>query len=229
MNTALKEELEKAERKARQRDLQLEEENYIDLETVTKIEEKANKLGYGLYKIHDRHKASFTQVINDNWDIIIRKNYLTNSELSFLISIQSLIEYDVNAIANRETGQFMTVSEIAKYLNRDRAGVSRIIQSLIKKGILFEFVNVDEILEFNRTVSSRALFVNPELFYAGDRNKIDGTLAMLVSKYDKLEKQNILLEWKVWRKPNERFGKLYRRKTYLKLKKQYKNKLIVGV
>ncbi|RKJ17837.1 MarR family transcriptional regulator, partial [Butyricicoccus sp. 1XD8-22] len=119
----------------------------------------------------------------------------TASELTFLISIQSLIEFNVNAIADRETGQFMTISEIARYLNRNRSGVSTIIQSLIKKGILFEFVNVDEILEFNRNVSSRALFVNPELFYAGDRNKIDGTLTMLVSKYDKLEKNNILLEW----------------------------------
>lgn len=220
MSTTLKKKMDEAELKAKQRDEQILEENYIDLEAVNQVEEKANSLGYGLYKKRDKNYANFTQTINDNWDIVVRSNHLTASELTFLISIQSLIEFNVNAIADRETGQFMTISEIARYLNRNRSGVSTIIQSLIKKGILFEFVNVDEILEFNRNVSSRALFVNPELFYAGDRNKIDGTLTMLVSKYDKLEKNNILLEWKVWRKPGASFGKLYRRKTYLKMKKE---------
>lgn len=225
MNKALDKSIKEAEAKARERDAKVQEENFIDLEAVNQVEEKANKLGYGLYKKKEKNHANFTQTINDNWDIIIRKDYLTNSELTFLMSIQSLIEFNVNAIADRETGQFMTISEISRYLNRNRSGVSSIIQSLIQKGILFEFVNVDEILEFNRSVSSRAIFVNPELFYAGDRNKIDGTLTMLVNKYDKLEKNKILLQWKVWRKPGEQFGKLYRRKTYLQFKKQAKSKM----
>lgn len=225
MSKTLDQSLRKAEINAKKRDDKIREEKFIDLEVVNRVEEKANNLGYGLYKKKDKNRANFTQIINDNWDIIIRKNYLTNSELSFLISVQSLVEFNVNAIANRETGQFMTISEIARYLNKDRSGVSTTIQSLIKKGILFEFVNVDEIIEFNRSVTSRAIFMNPELFYAGDRNKIDGTLTMLVNKYDKLEKNKILLRWKVWRRAGEQFGKLYSRKTYLKLKKEAKNKI----
>lgn len=217
----LKEKMQKAEFNAKSRDIEVETNNYIDLEVVDEVEEKANSLGYGLYKKNNKNQASFTQTINDNWDIIIRKNYLTGGELTFLMSITALIEFDVNAIAHRDTGQFMNVSEISRYLGRSRSRVSNVIKSLIEKGIIFEFVNVDEILEFKRNVTSRSLFVNPELIYAGDRNKIDGTLAMLVTKYDKLEKNNILLDWKVWRKPGERFGKLYRRKTYLDYKKKY--------
>ena len=216
----LKEVVKRADKKVRERDRKVEEENYINLELVNEIEEKANKLGYGLYKIKDINHASFTQTINDNWDIIIRNNYLTSSELAFVMSIQSLIEFNSNAIVERETGRFMTVSDIAKYLKRNRSGVSQIIQSLISKGILFEFVNVDEIREFNRSVTARTLFMNPELFYAGDRNRIDSTLSLLVSEYDKLEKNGILLEWKVWKKPNKQYGKLYKRKTYLEEKKR---------
>jgi len=219
MNTSLKKGMEKAESGARVRDKVVEEESLVDLGIVDEMEQRANDIGYGLYKKTNKNQASFTQTINDNWDILIRKGYLTSSELTFLISITALIEINVNAVADRETGQFMTVSEIADYLNRARPNTSKIIQSLIKKGILFEFVNVDEIKEFNRNVTSRSLFINPELIYAGDRNKIDGTLAMLVTKYDKLEKNKLLLDWKVWRKSGERFGRLYRRKTYLKMKR----------
>lgn len=214
--------LSEAESNAKKRDIEVENEKYVDIEVVNEMEERANKLGYGLYKIHNKNQAGFIQTIYENWDIVIRNQYLTNAELAFLISIQPLIEYQVNAIINKETGQFMTVSEIAKYMNKDRTGVSRIIQSLIRKGILFEFVNVEELREFNRNVTSRTLFVNPELFYAGDRNKIDGTLAMLVSQYDKLEKDGLLLSWKVWKKQGHTFGKLYRRKTYLEIKKKSK-------
>lgn len=218
----LKKSIENAEKNARIRDAEIDREKFIDLKTVSEIEEKANKLGYGLYKIKDVNQASFTQIISDNWDIIIRSNYLTTSELSFLISIQSLIQFHTNAIVDKETGEFMTVSEIARYLNRNRSGVSQTIQSLISKGVLFEFVNVDEIKQFNRNVTARTLFMNPELFYAGDRNRIDGTLALLVCEYDKLEKNGIRLEWKVMKKPNEQFGKLYKRKTYLEAKKKRK-------
>ncbi|MEN1969707.1 helix-turn-helix domain-containing protein [Lentibacillus sp. N15] len=220
MNTLLQKRMQQAESNARKRDESIQQETLIDLNVVNQVEEKANSLGYGLYKKKDKNNANFTQTINDNWDIVIRKKYLTASELTFLVSVQSLIEFNVNAISDRNSGQFMTISEIAKYLGKERSGVSKTIQSLIKKGILFEFVNVDEILEHNRNVSTRALFVNPELFYAGDKNKIDGALTMLVSKYDKLEKNNILLDWKVWKKAGETFGKLYQRKTYLKLKKK---------
>lgn len=218
----LKDSLDKAEQNARQRDQKVKDAKEINLESMNEVERRANEQGYTIIKTKAKNQANFIQTIEDNWDIIIQKNYLTNPELVFIISIQSLIEINVNAITDRETGQFMTVSEIAKYLNRTRSNVSRIIQSLLKKGILFEFVDAEEIKEFKRNVTARSIFVNPELFYAGDRNKIDGTLAMLVSKHDKLEKNKILLEWKVWKEKGHEHGRLYRRKTFLNFKNNKK-------
>jgi|SRR5690625_3729123 len=215
---SLKDQLNQAEQRARQRDQKIQQKNHIDLEVVNQVEEKAKDLGYGIYKVRSKNQAAFVQTIEDNWDIIIRKGFLTSGELSFIMSIQSLIEFNVNAIADRETGQFMTISEIARYLNMSRTRISTLVKNLLKKGVLFEFVDVEEIKEFNRNVTARSLFINPELFYAGDRNKIDGTLSMLVSRYDKLEKNNILLDWKVWKESGHSHGRLYRRKTYLNFK-----------
>lgn len=218
----LQESLTRAEVKAREGDLKILEQREgleKNLEIIDEIEKQADELGYVLVKKSSKNHSIFTQNISDNIEIIVRENYLTMNELGFLMSIQPLIEYQINAIMNKETNSFMTVSEIAQYLKRDRTGVSRTISSLLEKGILFEFVNVQEIKKFNRNVSSRTLFVNPELFYSGDRNKIDGTLATLVSEYDQLENNGIKLDWKVWRKSGRSFGRLYSRKRYLEFKR----------
>ncbi|OZU89024.1 hypothetical protein CIL03_08380 [Virgibacillus indicus] len=90
----------------------------------------------------------------------------------------------------------------------------------MKKGMLFEFADIQEIKEFKRNVTQRPLFMNPEIIYAGDRNRINATLARLVMEFDKLERQKVYLEWKLWLKNGSEFGKLYRRKTYLQLKKK---------
>jgi len=218
----LQKSLKQADKNAKGRDLQMVEQQESmekGLEVIDEVEKQAEELGYIIIKKSNKNHSIFTQNISDNIEIIVRENYLTMNELGFLMSIQPLIEYQINAIMNKKTNSFMTVSELAQYLNRDRTGVSRTISSLLEKGILFEFVNVQEIKKFNRNVSSRTLFVNPELFYSGDRNKIDGTLATLVSEYDPLEKNGIKLVWKVWKKQDHSFGRLYSRKTYLEFKR----------
>src|SRR5690625_1389092 len=218
----LQKSLKQADKNAKGRDLQMvEQQESLEkgLEVIDEVEKQAEELGYIIIKKSNKNHSIFTQNISDNIEIIVRENYLRMNELGFLMSIQPLIEYQINAIMNKKTNSFMTVSELAQYLNRDRTGVSRTISSLLEKGILFEFVNVQEIKKFNRNVSSRTLFVNPELFYSGDRNKIDGTLATLVSEYDPLEKNGIKLDWKVWRKRGHSFGRLYSRKTYLEFKR----------
>lgn len=215
----LKESLDRAESNAKIRDEQIEEEKKVNLEEINRMAQKADEQGYTLIKKNNKNQANFTQNITDNLLIIIQNNHLKQNEWEFLITIQPLLEYQINAIMNKENNSFMTITEIAKFVNKSRESVSRTVSSLLKKGILFEFVNVDEIKEFNRSVTSRTLFLNPELFYAGDKNKIDSTLATLVSRYDRLEKNKIKLKWKVWRKKGDTFGKLYHRKTYLEFKK----------
>ncbi|MFS8580971.1 MAG: hypothetical protein LOD88_13225, partial [Novibacillus thermophilus] len=119
---------------------------------------------------------------------------------------------------------FMSVSEIAECLNCTREHVSKIINKLIEKGIVYEFANTDEIREFGRPVTERPLFVNPEIVFCGERNRINPTLARLAMRYDKLEKKGVLLEWKVWLHSGKEYGKLVKRKTFLKYKKEQKSK-----
>lgn len=216
----MKQAMIRADQRARIRDSYLDNHQYIDLTPLKEIEKRAEDQGYMLIKKNDKNHATFTQNISDNIQIIVKHGYLTPHELAFLTSIQPLLEYQINAIMNKDTNKFMTISEIAKYLGRDRSGVSRNVSKLLEKGILFEFVNVQEIKQFKRNVSPRTLFVNPEIFYAGDRNKIDGTLATLVAENDQLEKNGIKLKWKVWRKQGNAFGRLYNRKTYLRFKNE---------
>lgn len=207
--------LETAEKHARLRD----SGNVVDLAAVAMEEQKANEQGYALYKLKDKNKALFVQAIQENLDVLIRKEFLTNAELGFLFSLTPLVQLHSNGITDRGTGQFMTVSEIAKYLNRDRTGISSTIQNLLEKGILFELVDSQEIKEHKRSVTRRPLFMNPEIIYAGDRNRINATLSKLVIEFDKMERKKVLLTWKLWIKNGEEFGRLYNRKSYLEFKK----------
>ena len=214
----LKDNLDSAEKKAKLR----ENKTVVDLVSVANEERKANEQGYGLYKLEQKNKATFVQGIKDNLDVLIRTQYLTNAELGFLFSLSPLVEYHSNAVTDQETGQFMTVSDLATYLNRSRESCSRVLSKLIEKGMIHEFVDAQEIKEFNRNVSRRPLFMNPEIIYAGDRNKVDATLSKLITSFERLERKKILLPWKLWIHHNEEHGKLYRRKTYLEFKKKQK-------
>ena len=212
----LKDNLDSAEKKAKLR----ENKTVVDLVSVANEERKANEQGYGLYKLEQKNKATFVQGIKDNLDVLIRTEYLTNAELGFLFSLSPLVEFHSNAVTDQETGQFMTVSDIAKYLKRDRTGISSTIQSLLEKGILLEIVDSQEIKEHKRSVTRRPIFMNPEIIYAGDRNRINATLSKLVIEFDKLERKKVLLMWKLWIKNGEEFGRLFTRKSYLEFKKK---------
>ncbi|WP_067729910.1 helix-turn-helix domain-containing protein [Oceanobacillus damuensis] len=191
----------------------------VNLSSVSQEEKKANDQGYGLYKLRDKNKARFCQAIQENLSAIIKARHLTNSEIGVLLSLMPLVQLHSNAIIDHNNNHFLSISEIARYLGRERSATSKIITQLLNKGMLFEFADVQEIKQYRRNVTQRPLFMNPELIYAGDRNRINATLARLVMEFDKLERQKVYLEWKLWLKNGHEFGKLYRRRTYL----DYKN------
>lgn len=207
--------LHEIEEKARERDLEIAREQEIDLARLKEIERKAEEQGYIIIRKSSKNQTPFTQIINDNLKSLVEAEYLTQNEIGFLTSIMPFMEYQTNAIINKETNEFMTIAELSQYLKMARQTVSRTVNKLLEKGILFEFVNIQEIKKYSRTISARTLFVNPELFYSGDRNKIDGTLAKLVFENDILEKKGYKLKWKVFKKPHHTFGKLYSRRSYL--------------
>lgn len=187
-----------------------------DLSTINDIERKANEHGFALYKINQKNKAVFTQSINDNLETLINSSYLTNAEYTLVFLLMPFVELHSNAIVN-PNGQFMSVSELAATLKRERTRLSKTIAQLLDKGIIFEFVNAQEIKKYKRTISRRPLFMNPEIIFRGDRNRVNATLTRLVMEYDLLEARGIKLDWKLFIKSGEEHGKLYKRSTYLKL------------
>lgn len=190
----------------------------VDLNKVLEEEKKANAQGFALYKIKNHNKTGFVQILSNNLEVIIKKKYLTSAELMLLLSLTPFIEFQTNAIVD-EKGQIMSVSQIAASIKREKSGVSTTINKLIKKGIIFEVTNASEVKHFGRAISKRPLFINPELFYCGDRNRIDSDLSRMTIKFDRFEQQKILLPFKVWLNKNEEYGEFYSRQTYLKYKK----------
>lgn len=191
----------------------------VNLAEVNEQEKNANERGYGLYKIKDVNKAPFGQTISDNIDILRQHNYLTGGEKIFLFDVNPLIEMNSNGLVNRNNGKFMTVSGIAKYMKKSVPGISTVVNQLIKKGVLYELTNTQELKLFGRVITQRPLFMNPEIIYKGNRNKVNATLSRLAMNLDPFERQKILLKWKIWIPPNGEYGKLYERKTYLKYQK----------
>ncbi|MFD1362694.1 hypothetical protein ACFQ4A_13625 [Lentibacillus salinarum] len=194
----------------------------VNLAEVNEQEKNANEMGYGLYKIKDTNKAPFGQQNIENIDALNQHNYLSFTELGFLSAISPLIEMGSNAIIDPGTGKLLSITGIAKYLKKSRASISNTMNKLITKGIIFEITDANDLLKFNRSVSERPLLLNPEFSYRGDRNDIDLTLTKFLVSSDKIEEQKIYLPWKVWFSQNHNGGRLYRRQTYLKLRKETK-------
>lgn len=215
---ALSDQLERAEQRARQRDF----DNRVDLSEVTRQEQKANEMGYGLYKIKKKNKTPFVQTFHENIDVLIKANYITMNELGFLSALTPYIAMGSNAIKNPKSDQFMTISEIANALNLKRETVSRTTKRMIDKGLIYEIVSAREIKMYQRNVNARPLFVNPEIMYKGNRNEVDPMICDMVMEFDYIEKNKIRLEWKVWHSHGAATGKIYNRATYLKYMKNKK-------
>ena len=218
--------LEEAAGKARKRELEVLKASKPDLGLVNRQEQIANQKGFTLVKIKDVNRAEFTQIITDNVECLMERKYLTKPEQAFIFAVSHTIELHSNALVRHKvtedglisTGEFLSVSEIAEMIDATRQTASSIINSLIKKGILYELADVEQVKMYGRIMSERALFANPEVLFCGDRNKINATLCRMVIGADRIEKAGIHLPWKVWLKEGAEYGRLYKRNTYLRLK-----------
>lgn len=217
----LKQSLEEAETKARLRSINHENNLNEIVKEVAKQEKIANELGYGLYKRKRKNRTSFTQSIEENIGVLLKKKYITTSELGLLSGLNQFLAFGTNALKNKQ-GNFITISEIAEEVSISRENVSRTIKKLIEKGLLYENVPIQEIKKYNRNVNARPLYMNPEIMYKGDKNEVPPGIADYVLQYDYLEKNKIYLPKKVWKSNNEKFGRIVDRSTYLKLKAEMK-------
>lgn len=205
-----------AEKRARLRDYQRE----VDLLAIERELQKAEESGLMLVRTQRKNRAVFTQIITENTNYLLERQYMTTAEKSFLYDLANFVEMHSNAIVKPDgTGKYMTITDLAKALHYSVRHVRTLTNRLIEKGIIYEFVDTQSLKKYGRVVEERPLFLNPEIIFRGDKNRINATLCRLVMNADHLEKAKMYLPLKVWIGHNEEYGKLYRRNTWLKKKR----------
>lgn len=182
----MKKDLKEAERKARLRDIRnekiLSEE---ELQIATELQAKANARGMLLIpekKI--KNKAKFAQFIQQNWGALRMNKYLTMAEKNFLVDIMPNIGFLSNCIVDdvsKKSPVPLTQQEIAKLLGTDKSKISKLVTSLMDKGII---ARSETGLEDNNA-RSYALFINPNVIYSGDRDNVNLTLQAMFKKVPK--------------------------------------------
>lgn len=207
---ALRQRLQIAEVRARQKERSWPNEL---LESVEKAEQQANERNFTLIRKRQKNTARFSQLISENFLCLIQHHYMTNAEKSLLIDLLSLLELNTNAIINPKKGKFCTITEIATILNREVRSVRRVISPMIEKGIIYELVDPSQIKTYGRVVTERPLYVNPEIAYAGDRNKVNAVLARQVIQYDHIKRNKVGLPWKLEYEANAEHARLVKQHT----------------
>ena len=180
-----------AERKARQRDFEIEEKKFTEehngvnqddfqkaLETMSKATGKDIYVGT---KRSPQSKVKFVQFIQDNWDYALENAFFTDEEMLFLLRIQRFLQFKSNCIVDdihSRSAIPMTQKQIAERLGTSTPKVSRIVKNLVEKGIIVRAVGPK--IERNN-VRTYALFINPNIIYSGGRDNVEVTLKALFS------------------------------------------------
>ncbi|MFD0769058.1 MarR family transcriptional regulator [Bacillus sp. CGMCC 1.60114] len=184
-----------AERNARKRDLEIENEKFKqDHNEVSKAElEKAMEImakatGKELYigtKRSPQSKVRFAQFMQENMKFLSKQEYLTLSEKGFLIDITPYISFYSNSIVfdvKAKNVVPMNISELAKELERPRDRISKLVNSLVKKGILAKAESGTE----GSNAKAYSLFVNPHIIFAGDKDNVPEHLQVIFFKAMKM-------------------------------------------
>uniref|UniRef100_UPI00402A658C MarR family transcriptional regulator n=1 Tax=Bacillus sp. DX2.2 TaxID=3073452 RepID=UPI00402A658C len=175
--------LKQAEKNARLRDIEYskilsEEEMYLANELQAKAGSRGMKL---VPEKKIKNKAKFVQLLQLNWEYLRQKDYMTGEEKIFLLDIQAYIGLHSNAIVDDITKKYaspLNITQIGEVLGTSRTKVSRVINSLVKKGIL---AKAESGVEGNN-VKAYAIYVNPNIIYAGNRDDVQGALVTMFRK-----------------------------------------------
>lgn len=184
------------EKNARIRDLEIEDQKFKqDHNQVSKVElEKAMETmtkatGKELYigtKKSFNSKVRFVQFMQSNLGFLRQNKYLTAREKSFFLDITPLIAFDSNCIVvdiMAKNPVPMNISQIAEFLGTDRSNMSKIINSLKRKGLLFKGESGLE----NNNAKAYAIFINPHIIYAGDKDNVNKALQVMFYKAMKMK------------------------------------------
>lgn len=186
-----------AEKNARKRDLEIErkrfEEEYheVDKETVNEALKVLSKAtgGKEVYigtKKSPQSKVRFVQILQENLNYLYENDYLTSREKIFLFDIMQYVAFNSNGIVldiKSKNPIPANISEIAKLIKTERSHTSRIITSLVKKGLLFKG---ESGMEGNNARAS-VIFVNPHIIYAGDKDNVNEALKLMFHKAMKMK------------------------------------------
>ncbi|MEK4504350.1 MarR family transcriptional regulator [Bacillus sp. FSL R12-0069] len=172
-----------AEKKARLRDLNNSEVLSVEeIELANQLQQKANSRGMKLVpEKRIKNNSKFVQLLQLNWEYLRKNKYMTSEEKIFLIDIQAYIGLHSNAIVDDITKKYaspLNITQISEILETSRSKVSRVINSLVKKGVL---AKTESGVEGNN-VKAYAIYVNPNIIYAGNRDDIQGALVTMFKK-----------------------------------------------
>lgn len=185
-----------AERNARKRDFEIAENKFkqehndvskSELEKAMEIMVKAT--GKNLYigtKKSPQSKVRFAQFMQENLGFLYKQKYLTDREKIFLTEIVPYIAFSSNCIVldiKVKTPVPANISEIAKLIDAARQSTSTVINSLVRKGILFKGLSGIE----GNNAKAYAVFVNPHIIYAGDKDSVNEALQVMFYKTMKMK------------------------------------------
>ncbi|MDA1569853.1 MarR family transcriptional regulator [Bacillus cereus] len=181
-----------AEQKAKERDLEIEKQKFIEehngvdqgeVEKAFKILSKVTG-GKEIYigtKRSPQSKVRFAQILQNNYEFLREKGYFTAKEKAFLMDIVSLIAFNSNCIVEdvrSKNSVPLNVSGLAKKIGLTRANTSLSVNSLVKKGILAKAESGIE----GANAKAYSLFVNPHIIYAGDKENVNEALKAMFYK-----------------------------------------------
>lgn len=189
---------EEAEKKAKTRDNkidsiydQLQAGGYSDEEKAMLLQLLNKATGGEEYFIGKKKKPTdrvkFVQIIMDNYNYLLKINYLTNAEKAFLMDLVPYIEFKTNIIVERanEENEFdsdsATPSYLSRELKRERSKISKMMNVLMKKGLL-AVAETGTTTEDGRICTSRTWFVNPNIMCCSPKDGIDKATQKIFKK-----------------------------------------------
>lgn len=184
--------LDQPERNARKRDFENEEilrtlEHFgVPQEAIyqaTDVLSKAigNKELFIGTKKSPQSRVRFAQSLQNNWEFLRLNKYFTSEEKVFLTDIKGHIGLGSNCIVddvNKKNPSPLNQTEIANLLNTSKTKISRVVNGLIKKGIIAKAETGIE----NNNVRAYSLFINPNILISGDKANVNETLQAMFKK-----------------------------------------------
>ncbi|WP_456275071.1 MarR family transcriptional regulator [Bacillus sp. AK031] len=188
---------DQAEKNARKRDFKNEEllktlEHFgVPQESITEALEvlskaSGNKEIFIGTKRSPQSKVRFAQHLQENLRYLYKNNYLTDREKIFLADIVPYIAFSSNCIVldiKTKNPVPANISEIAKLIKSNRSNTSTVINSLKKKGIV---AKAESGIEGNNA-KAYAIFINPHVLYAGDKDNVSDALQVMFHKAMKMK------------------------------------------